>query len=451
MDQARFDEALKSYEGGDYRQAAKGFLSAAGRGTSGNGSAYHYAGNSLMRLRRWRDAVTVYGHALRDETYTKRGAVFSNLGQAYTHLAEYTSAIDAYTQALEETDFTAKYKAHQGMAAAYLEMGKHEEAASEYRTAALDPANPDPGKALVNLGLCFMALNRPSDAVESYKAALGFENYQGRGKALSNLGQAYVALGSYDEAVSAFDKASGFHGHQLGAAAAEDFELAKRKVAEQKAGPSRETVEGWVTGEMPPAMAAAPAAAPVDDAGDLDAVGLPPEAAKAAADLGMGDEAAVSKFFTMTEDEMKAADRDARRAERQSKEGSRKVWAKVLAAVALVVVVVAALAVLYSLGYGWPTQSQTVKGLLQANATGKDVTRFWIAVPDKDVRKEMAKLPPVSSFKVERIDGGSSVSAAFVEITPKQGAALRYKITLQREGVGWKVVGVDNNWSSSGS
>ncbi len=139
VDQARFDEALKSYESGDYRQAAKGFLSAAGRGTAGNGSAYHYAGNSLMRLRRWRDAVTVYGHALRDEAYTKRGAVFSNLGQAYTHLAEYTSAIDAYNQALEESDFTAKYKAHQGMAAAYLEMGRHEDAASEYRTAALDP------------------------------------------------------------------------------------------------------------------------------------------------------------------------------------------------------------------------------------------------------------------------------------------------------------------------
>ena len=179
VDQARFDEALKSYEGGDYRQAAKGFLSAAGRGTAGNGSAYHYAGNSLMRLRRWRDAVTVYGHALRDEAYTKRGAVFSNLGQAYTHLAEYTDAVDAYNHALEETDFTAKYKAHQGMAAAYLEMGKHEEAASEYRTAALDPANPDPGKALVNLGLCFMALNRPADAVESYKAALGFDELRG--------------------------------------------------------------------------------------------------------------------------------------------------------------------------------------------------------------------------------------------------------------------------------
>ncbi len=442
MDQARFDEALKAYESGEYRQAAKGFLSAAGRGSAGNGSAYHYAGNSLMRLRRWRDAVTVYGHALRDESYTKRGAVFSNLGQAYTHLAEYTAAIEAYEQALEESDFTAKYKAHQGMATAYLEMGRHEDAASEYRTAALDPTNPDPGKALVNLGLCFMALDRPADAVESYKAALGFENYQGRGKALSNLGQAYVALGNYDEAVSAFDKAVGYHGYALGPAAVEAFELAKRKTTEHQ------TVDGWVTGEMPPVIEPTP----VTESSDFEAAeGLGPEAAVAATELGIGDEAAVSKFFTMTEAEMKEADREARRAERDSREGSRAVLSKVLIVVAIIVVFLAALGILFSMGYGWPTQTQTVKSLLQANATGKDVTGYWIAVPDKDVAREMAKLPPVSSFKVESVDKGSTASVAVVQITPKQGAPLRYKITLQREGVGWKVVGVDNTWGSSGN
>ncbi len=443
MDQARCDEALKAYESGEYRQAAKGFLSAAGRGTAGNGSAYHYAGNSLMRLRRWRDAVTVYGHALRDETYTKRGAVFSNLGQAYTHLAEYTAAIEAYQQALEESDFTAKYKAHQGMAAAYLEMGKHEEAASEYRTAALDPVNPDPGKALVNLGLSFMALNRPADAVESYKAALGFENYQGRGKALSNLGQAYVALENYDEAVSAFDKAVGYHGYTLGPAAAEAFELAKRKTSGE-----HPTVDGWVTGEMPPVIEPA---AVTETSEDEVAPGLPPEAAAAAAKLGIGDEVAVSQFFTRTEEEMKQVDREARRAERDSHEGSRKLLSKALIVVAIIVVFIAALGIVYSLGYGWPTQTRTVKGLLQANATGKDVAAYWVAVPDKDVAKEMAKLPPVSSFKVESVDKGSSVSVAYVQITPKQGAPLRYKVTLQREGVGWKVVGVENNWGSSGN
>ena len=148
---------------------------------------------------------------------------------------------------------------------------------------------------------------------------------------------------------------------------------------------------------------------------------------------------------------MKEADREARREARGSREPSRANLTKVLLVVAAVVVFIVALGIVYSLGYGWPTQSQTVKGLLQANATGRDVTKYWIAVPDKDVAKEMAKLPPVSSFKVEIVDKGSTVSAAYVQITPKQGAPLRYKITLEREGVGWKVIGVDNNWAPTGS
>ena len=79
MDQARFDEAKNAYDSGDYRAAAKGFLAAAGRETEGAGAAYHMAGNSLMRLRRHSDAVTVYQHAVRDELYEKRGAVRANL------------------------------------------------------------------------------------------------------------------------------------------------------------------------------------------------------------------------------------------------------------------------------------------------------------------------------------------------------------------------------------
>ncbi|MDZ4180984.1 MAG: hypothetical protein U1E29_17425, partial [Coriobacteriia bacterium] len=82
MDQALFQEAKQSYEAGDYRAAAKGFLAAAGRGTDGNGAAYHMAGNALLRLRRHADAVTVYGHAMRDELYEKRGALLVNMAAA---------------------------------------------------------------------------------------------------------------------------------------------------------------------------------------------------------------------------------------------------------------------------------------------------------------------------------------------------------------------------------
>src|SRR5664280_914057 len=121
VDQSRFQEAQQAYDAGEFRTAAKGFLASASRGPEGNGAAYHMAGNALMRLRRYQDAVTVYGHALRDELYEKRGAVWANLGKAYVELGEYAEAVKAYESALEEQDYATQYKAYQGMAGALLE------------------------------------------------------------------------------------------------------------------------------------------------------------------------------------------------------------------------------------------------------------------------------------------------------------------------------------------
>ena len=56
------------------------------------------AGNALMRLRRHQDAVTVYGHALRDELYDRRGAVWANLGKAFSEVGEYAESVKAYLE-----------------------------------------------------------------------------------------------------------------------------------------------------------------------------------------------------------------------------------------------------------------------------------------------------------------------------------------------------------------
>jgi hypothetical protein len=45
---------------------------------------------------------------------------------------------------------------------------------------------------------------------------------------------------------------------------------------------------------------------------------------------------------------------------------------------------------------------------------------------------------------------GATTSVAAITVTPKAGAALHYTITLSREGVGWKVIGIDNDWRTSG-
>ena len=462
MDQTRFQEAQQAYDAGDYRTSAKGFLASAGRGAEGNGAAYHMAGNSLIRLRRHQDAVTVYGHALRDVLYEKRGSVCANLGAAYVALGDYAAAAQSYESALVEPDYATPYKAYQGLAGALLERGKIEDAAVAYRKAALDPSNPDPGKALVNLGLCFMGLGRPADSVEAYKAALGFDQYQGRGKALANLGQAYTVLEDFDEAVRAFEKATQLHGHKLSAAASAAYAIAAEQVR-----PRNETVDGWETGELGAVipqtaaedipdwdtteMAALTSESLSREAASVPApADLPVDAESATAELQFGDDESVADFFSVTEDQMKVRDRETRRAQRES-HGSGDRWKLVIGVLVAVAVVAALLAAAYFAGMGWPTQKQSVAGMLSAHGSGASVDGYWVAVPGKDVAKEMAKIPPLKTYAIDAVSAGAGSSKASITVTPKNGAPLHYAVSLAREGVGWKVNGVENDWSSTGS
>lgn len=503
MDQAQFQQAQSLYQAGEYRQAAKLFLASAGRGSEGNGSAYHMAGNSLMRLRRYNDAISVYRHALHDETYGKRGAVEVNLAQSLVALGEYADAVTAFGAALNEPDYTTPYKALQGMAGALLEMGRVQDAAGAYRRAALDDANPDPGKALNNLGLCFMALGRPADAAEAYKAALGFDTYEGRGKALSNLGQAFVAQERWDDAVKAFNRATELHGFLLGPAAAADYERALKHATPAPPAPidpparTFEKVEGWQTGEIVPPPLTQPTEEfqalqgstgewpamltggwPAQQTGgwsnedlqNMEGVnealaseqprgsaaeqpepqfdpGTADVGAQAAATLGIGDEQAVDAFFSMTDAEMKERDKQQRRSERAEK---RKPGLIILVIVLAVVLVVGAAVGAWYLGLGYPSQNQTANGLMTAHQNGTSVDTFWVAVPQADVAKEMGKIPPTTAYTVDAIQRGPQSSSVVVTVTPQKGAPLRYKLAMVREGVGWKVTGVENDWSSVG-
>ncbi|HET6350813.1 MAG TPA: tetratricopeptide repeat protein [Coriobacteriia bacterium] len=487
MDQAKFTEAQQAYQASDYRTAAKGFLAAAGRGAVGNGQCYHLAGNSLMKLRRYADAVTVYGHALRDETYAKRGSVLANLGSAHYALGELGEALNCYQAALDEPDYVTPYKALQCIGAVHMERGRTEDAAVAYRKAALDESNPQPSKALVNLGLCFMALGRPQDAVEAYQAALGFDGYKGRGKALSNLGQAYTALGRYEEAVKAFEKATELHDHVLSPSALSAFDAAREALE-----PKAELVDGWVTGEL---GAFAGVTSPVADMPPLETdpfmsvssqapVGYTPasqpyepvsqqyepagelytpatqsytpatepvhdlKASAAAAALGFGDDDAVNDFFTRSEQEITDNARAQRRAQRPP--ASAQIVRTLMTLLVVAVVIVGAAAAAYFAGFGWPTQAATVKGLLVAHQKAESVEQYWVAVPTKDVKREMAKIPAIKSFTIDSVDRGASTSTVNVTVSATKGTAMRYRVTLAREGVGWRVNGVDYNWRSTG-
>jgi tetratricopeptide (TPR) repeat protein len=400
----------------------------------------------------------VYAHALRDELYDRRGAVYANLGAAHFALAEYADAVAAYENALRESDYATPHKALQGMASALLERGRVEEAAAAYRRAALEPGNPDPGKALLNLGLCFMALNRPADAVDAYQAALGFDEYKGRGKALANLGQAYFALGEYEQAVKAFEKATQLHAHGLQPAAGAAYAKALELLRESSA-PEEDVVDSEVL-LLEPTDTAESSVIMVEslldaDLHDDEAVSfgessetIAYDAEQVASELGFGDEESVADFFSVTEDQLRERDRHARRVKRAEGGASRRRGVVITVLVVLVLTVIGAGTAWYT-GFGWPTQEQVVSGMLSAYSDGESVTSYWVAVPESDVTKEIEKISLPESFSVANVDRGQEVSTVIVTVVSAEGTSLNYAITLAREGVGWKVTGIDNDWQSA--
>jgi Tfp pilus assembly protein PilF len=448
VDQGRLVHAEKAYAAGDWRGAAREYLGAVhGSAPEGTGRAYHMA---LVRLRRNSDAATVYGHALKDPGYDKRGAVLANLGAALAADAQYSEAVEAFRAALVEPGYDTPWKALQGLAGALFDMGRFEDACQTYREASWSQGNPDPGRALNNLGLCFMKLGRPEEAVEPYKTAIATESYAAKGRASANLGLAYASMGFSDEAVRAFEAARDVHGHELTGPAQAAYEAAKAACGP---GPAPEAtqpvavtasaaqiVEGWSTGEMP---------TPAEQDG-----GTTPREASAplAPGAGPGAEAGASEnvFFTRTEDEAREVGREAERVERRERHSGRGLVVRIGVAVAVSLLVVGGLAAAWFLGVGYPTQGITVSGMLDGYRSGADVRSFWVAVPVADVKQEMRKLPArFESYVIGDVKSTSLASTARVTIVLQQDASLRYDISLVREGVGWKVNGISNAWTST--
>jgi tetratricopeptide (TPR) repeat protein len=424
VDQARFQEAEQAYAQGDYRSAAKEFLEAAGEGP-GSGPGLHMAGNSLMRLGRFDDAIVAYSAALDDHTYDRLGTVAANLGAAYRKTDRVEEALAAYTAALDESDYAPRYKAMQGRAGALYDLGRLEEAAAAYRSAALEPDNPDPGKALNNLGLTYMALGRTEDAVEAYAAALDMDSYTNKGRAAANLGLALSRLGRYEEAVDAFEQAEG-HGFELSEGFRQAYRVSTDAVAAARI--AETTVE-----------------APVE---------APPGEEESATEGAFGEDEALleSDFFTRTEEDMRRLDKEAKREAKTGREGTRGLVGRIAIVVVLVAVILVALWGAYYTGFGYPTQGSTVDGLMEAYAAGEPVDGYWGgAVAAADVEKEMAKLPPNhTEYTIDAVTRGPQDSTVKITVTLEEGAPLRYDILLAREGVGWKVIGVENDWRSTG-
>lgn len=486
MDAEKFKVAQQEYERGDFRAAARGFLEASEQGTPvSNGASYHMAGNSFMRLKRYNDAITVYEHALRDDTYLRRAAVELNLANAYLKAGEFDAAIAHYQAAIEEPDCKSPYKCYQGLGTALMEKEVFDQAAIAYRRAAVDQANPNPGASLINLGLCLMTIDRPQDAAEAYKAALGAESYKNKGLALSNLGMAYAKAGEWQRAVRAFEEAMTLHNHRLSATAKEMLEYAyaqtadriedeldaqiaeENHVVDNSLVSSNSAFEEDFTDEMLPVASAPESVASTSDisvlAADLagretnafqrvDTVqaltdpisidsGVIDEGAMDSMEpLNIGNQEDVELFFGRSEGEAVKIGKELERAGR-----SRFRWVKWVVTVIIILALIGGgAAAVYFTGFGVPSGREIVGNALDAYNSGKAFDGYWI--DSTNTVREMAAVPVPATYTIESVAVSGFSAVASVAIKPQSGAAIAFKFNIVRSGVGWKIKSVENDF-----
>ncbi|MEG0070612.1 MAG: tetratricopeptide repeat protein [Raoultibacter sp.] len=404
------------------------------------GLLYHQIGNCLVKLNDYNEAIHAYTQATADASYDACGTVNYNLGMAYAALHDYEDALQHFEIATSDAKYDTSYKAFSGMGNAYLKLGKSAEAGAAFRSAALDESNPDPTKSLLNLGICFMALDRPLDAVSSYESALQFDMPPAvQNKLYANLGQAYVASGQMQKAASAFEESLSDKTYFLSDSASVDYQ---RAIASLATG----------TSEMQPIELAA------DMSGlDVTADGSPvyPETDQYTATLDPyyypdtyvaqdGYASSGDRFFNASDEELEKWSKGVARQDRKR----RNVGLKILVFIIIVLLLVFAAGVFaYSQGYGYPTQ-ETVAQQLFAD---KDAAAKNLFSKDLNADKIDGIIAPVQtddSIVINGVDRSMTNSEVYVTAQTAEGGDVGYKISMVREGIGWKVTNVELDFAS---
>jgi len=415
VDISTFNRAKQAYSAQNWETAVILF-SQCGTGL-GTGEACHLCGNALMRLGRVQEAVQAYRAATADSEYRNHGAVYTNMGKAQMALGDLRGAIDSLRHALGDSSYQGAYKAYLALGEAYSKMGDARNAGVAFRKAALEDNNPDPAKALINLGVCFMQLRRPADAAEAYRTAIDFSTSEEERCLLNaNLGQAYVASNRMLEAVQAFESATA-GSYQLSPAARADYERALQATA---AAPQAAHAPMGGYDQMP--GHGGQGYDPLDPAGSSGELLPSPDN---------------SGFFEIPESEMIAA------AARNRRSGS--IGIKILIVVlALLVVAAGCLVYAYMKGLGVPSQETSVEAVFEAADKGTDASDYWSGMVSAEARAQvMSDIEAGESFKILGLDAGSAESVAIVGVTLPQGGELAYRVSLIREGLGWKVTDVE--------
>ena len=194
------------------------------------------AGNALMRLRRYHDAVDrLRARAARRRRTPKRGAVLANLGAAQAALGEYARrGRGVSSAALDEPGYATPLQGAAGHGRRAVRDGplrggrRRVPQGRRWSRATRTAARRSTTSACASWRSA-----GPADAVEAYKAALGDRRATpARARRPRTSAWRTRRSGEPAEAVEAFEKATQLHGHTLSGAGA-------RRVRGRAARPSR--------------------------------------------------------------------------------------------------------------------------------------------------------------------------------------------------------------------
>lgn len=408
------------------------------------GLLYHQIGNCLVKLHDPNEAIHAYSQALLDPSYDALGSVSYNLGMVYASQSDYEDAITNFESAVEDPRYPTPYKAYTALGNSLLKIGKSAEAGAAFRSAALDTMNPDPTKALLNLGVCFMALNRPMDAIASYESALQFNMpAETRNKIFANMGQAYVADGKMEKAVRAFESALADKTYVFNDAANVDYQRAVAAVAagvpdelEQEAIPAAQQVENDLSGLDVPGDGV-----PVYD---QQSVSFAEAGTTQLSETSIMREIAAaeqnqSQFFENNEVDFENWGKTAKKKRRNR-------GLKIVVFIILLLLIVAGGGLFaYTQGYGFPSKQEQVNALF---ADPENANVFASSVDDAKKQRIVDMLVKDDTPDIKGEANELSTAEVYVNANASESSEVPYKVTMVRDGIGWKVSNVQLAFTS---
>ena len=406
------------------------------------GEADHLRGNAFMKLGMFPEAAGAYAEALGDTAYGHVGALNCNRGRALMAAGRADEAEQCFQAAVSDPSYPTPYKAYQALGNLYTKRGQALEAGTAWRNAAIDEANPDPSGALLKLGASFMTLGRPDDAVEAYRTALDFSGEGSQASIYAELGLAYMASNRVAEATDAFTKAAADPAYQLTPEQQVSFAAAQRALDARKGAAPSETDQmlagtGYGSADLASNDGFGPTTASYDP---LDPLGKSGEFIPSPEDTG---------FFSVTEEDLMAADKNNRKARRKHNHRGLKVF---LAILVIVIILAGVGGFAFYKGYGWPTQEAVVSDMFTAASSGDDISGYLSDSVSSDTRSEIKAILPVgANSTVSGVDRSMSSSTALVTSNLASGGSQSYEVTLARSGLGWKVTSVQLSFASQGN